>query len=366
MKNNDLMERFGAANPVSPTAFQNVTDTPEGRETVERIFATPRRPPEESVSVTKAPAAGTGWMRRHRSIVAGALAVALILGVVAIVSFPKSDSDTSTAWAASLVKIAEGSPRLLVTKEDWKVVRADEVSARTGEMTFSDGQETLELRWTSAAELRNNMRQLEREAQAQWDMTIAGERVTLFQHEEDSTDFRAIWLDDNREVLLRGWFADVDDYRSVAATVERVDVNTWLSALPASVVQPRARASSVELMLADIPVHPTVDVEELKQSSNVQDRYQLGAEVTSAVTCAWIGQWVDAVNEGDDASAQEAVVAMSTARDWTILQQMNEEGGWAENIWAYADAMVENSPVPAGGPMSVEEGYRSAFGCDHR
>jgi hypothetical protein len=128
---------------------------------------------------------------------------------------------------------------------------------------------------------------------------------------------------------LGGLFPDVDAYRSVAASIRRVDVNSWLSALPKSVVQPYARASSVESMLADIPVHPSVDVKELKASPNVRDRYQLGAEVTSAVSCAWISQWVVAFNDGDDAAAREAVDAMTTARDWTVLHEMNDEGGLA-------------------------------------
>jgi hypothetical protein len=55
---------------------------------------------------------------------------------------------------------------------------------------------------------------------------------------------------------------------------------------------------------------------------------------------------------------------MSTARNWTILQEMNEQGDWPEVVWEHADAMADNSPVPAGRPVTVEESYRSALGCE--
>jgi len=362
MKNNDVMDRVESANPVRSSAFQNLTETSEGRALGDVIVADPQRTKAEGVSTPESRVTESAMRRGPRSFVAGAVAVALILGVVAGVSWPRVDTDTSTAWAASLVRLAKGSPRLLVTADGWEVVRADEVNARRGEMTFSNGERSLDLYWSFASEHRGNMKNLRREAKAEWPMTIAGEQVVLFQ-KSDPTDFTAVWVAGNRSILLGGLFPDVDGYRSIVASVRRVDVNTWLSALPKSVVQPYARASSVESMLADIPVHPNVDVKELKSSPNVRDRYQLGAEVTSAVSCAWIGQWV-ATNDGDDAAAREAVDAMSTARDWTVLHEMNDEGDWPEVVWEYADAMVDNSSVPAGRPMTVEEGYRSALGCE--
>lgn len=363
MKNSDLMERVESTNPVRPGAFHDLTETSESRDVVERIVASPQRRDDVRVSSTERRAGVIVWMRRPRSFVAGAVALALVLGVVAFVSWPKPDSDTSTAWAASLVKLAKGSPRLLVTADGWEVVRADEANARRGEMTFSNGERSLDLYWSFAAEHRGNMKNLRREAKAEWPLTIAGEQVVLFQ-KNDPTDFTAAWVAGNRSMLLGGLFPDVDAYRSIAASVRRVDVNTWLSALPRSVVQPYERPSSVESMLVDIPVHPSVDVSELRDSPEARERYQLGAEVTSAVSCAWIGQWVDAVDKGDDAAAREAVDAMGTARDWTILHEMNDQGAWPEVVWTFADAMVDNSSVPAGRQMTVEEGYRSALGCE--
>jgi DNA-directed RNA polymerase specialized sigma24 family protein len=163
---------------------------------------------------------------------------------------------------------------------------------------------------------------------------------------------RRVPIDDVHDVLSETFLTA---WRKLDAVPE--DAVPWLFATA-------RRHIAIAQMLVDVPVHPSVDVDELKDSPEVRDRYQLGAEVTAAVSCAWISQWVDATNEGDEAAAQEAVDAMATARNWTILQDMNEEGDWPEAVWVYADEMVENSSVPAGRPLTVEESYRSALGCE--
>jgi hypothetical protein len=88
-------------------------------------------------------------------------------------------------------------------------------------------------------------------------------------------------------------FDSVEECRGVAATLQNVDVDTWLSAMPDSVIKPNGRAVAVNKMLEDIPVPDSVDVDELKSRGVVSDRYQLGAQVAGAVACGWIDQWVE-------------------------------------------------------------------------
>jgi len=107
-------------------------------------------------------------------------------------------------------------------------------------MTFSNGRRSIDLYWSSAAEHRGNLRSIRRDSQAAWSLPIAGERATLFQR-SDPAEFTAVWTADNRALLVGGRFDGVDEYRSILASVRRVDVNAWLSALPKSVVQPYAR-----------------------------------------------------------------------------------------------------------------------------
>ena len=355
MKDDDLMTRIRSADPVRPTSFVDWTESPEGQRIAERVLATSPRGDDPVADRTR---------RRFHSgtrLVAGATAAVLILGVVGVVSL--RESDTGTAWAAPLVRIAEDSPRLLIAEPGWEVVRADEFSGKYGEMTFSTGTKEMELHWIPAENHKVAVDDRRRSSQESWDLTIAGGDAVLFQY-QGTTVFTALWRDSKHSLELRGAFPTVTEYRTVAETLQSVDVNTWLSAMPENVVKPDARATSVEEMLIDIPVHPRVDVEKLKASERVTDRYQLGAKVTGAVACAWIGQWVEAKSEGDNRRAQRAVDALATSRNWAILNEMDEAGGWPEVVWELAAAMPDDATVSGGRPMTIAESYESSLGCE--
>jgi hypothetical protein len=227
---------------------------------------------------------------------------------------------------------------------------------------FSNGERGLELTWRAADTHDTYVKDREHEAGDAWDVTIAGRPARLIRYEA-STDFTALWLDGDKSLELRGVFADVDAYKAVAATLEFVDEERWLAALPDDVVDPGERPGVVESMLADIPLHPKVDVDRLKTSSEIKDRYQLGAEVSGAVACAWIEQWLDAGERNDDRAAQEAVDAMATSRDWAILEEMRPQGGWSEVLWDYADSMAGDGTVTGGTTMPLAEDYGSGLGC---
>jgi hypothetical protein len=354
MKTDDLTTKVTSANPVGPSSFQDWTDSPEGREIAESILAT-----EEKRESRPRPA-----RRRFLSgtrLVAGATAALLILGVIGVVSL--RETDRGTAWAAPLVRIAEDSPRLLIADAGWKVVRADEFSGKYGEMTFSNGDGEMDLHWIPARYHDVAVDDRRHSAGQSWHVTIAGRDAFLFQY-EGTTDFTGLWRDGDHSLELRGVFPAVADYQAVAETLQKVDINTWLSAMPESVVKPDVRAERVDEMLAGIPVHPSVDVDKLKASERVTDRYQLGAKVTGAVACAWIGQWVDATSKSNEGRAQEAVEAMATSHNWAILIEMDAEGDWPEVLWELADAMPANDTVSGGRPLSIEESYVNALGCE--
>lgn len=257
---------------------------------------------------------------------------------------------------------AGGAPLLLVTEEGWRVTRADQYDAGTGEMTFKNGSQELELNWRPADTHASYVEDREHDAGETWDVTIAGRPALLIQY-EGYNDFTALWLDGDKSLEMRGVFPTVEDYMAVAETLEFVDEERWLAAMPSDVVQPNERAEVVEEMLADIPVHPDVDVDELKKGSTVKDRYQLGALVTGSVACEWIEQWGDAEASGDEAAARESVDAMATSHDWAVLEEMAPQGGWSEVVWEYADAMAGDGNVSGGISAPIEESYRSGLGC---
>lgn len=277
------------------------------------------------------------------------------------------EEDTSGSESRS----GDGTPLLLLTEGGWRVTYVDEYRVNEGEMAFTDGTREMELHWIPARFHESRVEDRENGSARSWDETILGNEAVLFQY-EGTTDYTALWLDGDLSFELRGTFPNVEDYRAVAHTLQFVDEETWLAALPESVVRPSERAATVDEMLADIPVHPNANVDELKTDSAVKDRYQLGAKVTSAVACEWIEQWIDAKNAGKNGQAQEAVDAMATSRDWSILVEMKPQGGWSEVVWDYADRMADNDQGLAR-ESTVEDkpsedgvvvlGYASALGC---
>jgi hypothetical protein len=237
-------------------------------------------------------------------------------------------------------------------------------------MTFADADEELELHWGMGGNggYQDRLDEWTRDGERLADVTIAGHQAEVFQagSSAGSVDLVALWPDGDYGVEIRGDFADLDAFLAVAATIEVVDVDTWLSAMPASVVRPESRAAAVEQILADIPLPGGLDPAELAAGDgSVSDRYQLGARVTGPVACGWIEQWVDATRTGDVAATQEAVDAMATSHEWDILLEMEDDGAWSQILWEFADAMASNGTMDAGRPdMPIADLYVDTFGCD--
>lgn len=154
-----------------------------------------------------------------------------------------------------------------------------------------------------------------------------------------------LWVADAHALELRGEDLDVATFRRLAEGLEEVDPETWLAAMPADVVTEGDRAEAVQDMLSDIPVPKGFDRASLANGAMTANRYELGAEVTNAVTCAWITQWDQATATGDTARAQEAVDAMATAPDWDILVEMQPQGAWPDYIWLWAHALVGGTGI---------------------
>jgi len=148
------------------------------------------------------------------------------------------------------------------------------------------------------------------------------------------------------------------EFRSLLGSLTIVDEETWLAAIPESVVTDRATA--VAEYLADIPLPTGFDSAALAQGP-AEDWYQVGADVTGAVSCAWIEQWMAGKAAGNQTIVDEAVAAMATSRDWDVLVEMSSPGDFPEAVWQYADAMAGDGTIGAGGMTTVEESYRQAL-----
>jgi hypothetical protein len=310
-------------------------------------------------AITRPTARASSRRRFLRPVVLAAAATVATTVTLSVTLLRPTASES--AYGAALVRFAENSPRLLVGANSWHVTRADEENASTGEMTFAAGTQWLDVVWVDGATSKDSDK---------FDLTPVGSAeidganayVGYYGPSGGGTsedkEFEAIWSVGDQALDARGVFATRADFLAVATTLYRVDVDTWLSALPASVVDPSSRAAVIEEMLADVPQPAGFDVDKLATSSQVSDRYQLGAKVIGAVSCGWMHQWA----HGDPAERQEAGAAMATSHDWSILKEMQADGDYPDVVWEIADAM-NGAPLRITPGETLETWSQPALGC---
>lgn len=298
--------------------------------------------------------------------VALASAGALVFGGTAVVGAVRDDAPRPAPAAPGeeegTERQVEGAPLLLIGHAGWSVERADQYDLTTGEMTFTNGEQVMELTWRPAETHEGYVEDRAVGAAQEWDVEIARRPGQLFRY-EGTTDFTTLWLDGDLSLELRGVFENVHAYRAIADTLDRVDEETWLAALPDSTVTPDERAAVVDEMLSEIPHHVDEHIVRLRESPTISDRYQLGARVTGAVACEWIGIWLEGKERDDERTIRLSESAMRSARQWPILREMKDQGGWSEVLWEYADAVTGDGEVTGGRPMTVLESYRDGLGC---
>jgi hypothetical protein len=279
-------------------------------------------------------------------------------------------SPSHPEFASAAIRVAEANPRLLVTAPGWKVVRANEFEATSGDVTFGDGTHDIQLTWSPAKYYEGYYLDRSTVDPDPQFFDVLGQRARTVAYSDH--DF-ATMLPPQGKVFVEirvgfgGGGLDEDTYRQVIESLRAVDVDTWLGAMPATVVRPVDRAGTVDEMLTDIPLPPGFDIGSLRTEDAVLDRYQLGARVTGAVTCGWLDRWVAATRAGDAAGAREAVEALQTSHDWPILHEMTVEGEWPTVVRGFADQLAEGR---VGGVGRVDthldeftRSYSSAFGC---
>lgn len=256
------------------------------------------------------------------------------------------------------------SIRVVVDLPGWRISRADEHDGG-GQMTFTDGKGQAELTWEKgdATAFEAKVENRAAESDLREAMVIAGTSGVLLRY-TGTSDYLGLWGKAGTLLELRGTASNPEDFAKLLAALRPVDEATWLAALPKSAVTPDERSSTIDELLADVPLPPGFDKESLRSAAEVKGRYQLGAQVVGAVTCGWITDWVSAKRAGDAARVAAAVEALGTSRQWPVLLEMESQGGYPGVVWQYADGVAADGTVMGGRRLTVETSYRDAFGCD--
>ncbi|GAA1567611.1 hypothetical protein GCM10009789_21320 [Kribbella sancticallisti] len=330
---------------------------PYGDDTVRRLPAADAASDllEEIVTST-APTPELRPNRRRRTIVLVAAAAAIVVALTGVF-FPRGNPAAPvSAYGAEVLAVAEANQRLLLDAPGWKVSRVDEFTAEEGEMTFANGNKRLDVHWRPAAQYDTFLAD-RAHGNTQQPITLLGQNGTMFQYsngQTKTTDFTTILPVKGKNFLeIRTDVGSEAAYRELIGKLKPAGVEQWLDALPASSVKPDENKKVVDGMLEGLPKPDGFDKASL-YTQTVSDRYQVGARVTGAVSCAWLDQWTAAKKSGDTAKVAEAVAAMKTSHTWKILKEMDKQGDYPETIWEYADTIAENQ---------VPSDYQQGLGC---
>lgn len=369
MTDHELDTLLAKAAAVSDTDIAEWTRTAPFQKLCEEIMSTisvPEQRPNQLTSTRVTVNAGSKSPRRRRwatTLVAVAAAVITLVALGVVVNIRGNDGAMNTAWAAELVEFAERSPLMLMNDPDWIVTYADEYGEE-GELTFNNSGTEAELHWRS-------------EPLAEWldDRLNSGTDLgthdvvngtATIVHYDGGNEYTSLWQANGHVLEFRTQSASADGFRALLDSLVVVDVDAWLTAMPASVVGSADQPAVIRGMLVGIPLPDGFDTDSLADDAGIKDRYQLGARVVGAVSCTWIEQWIDATALGDTATAQEAVNAMTTSSQWPIIQEMNQSGAYGQVLQMYVDAMSSDQHVFAPDGPTVADSYQEALGCRQR
>jgi hypothetical protein len=318
------------------------------------------QPSEPPAIATATRVAATARRRRGRSRLLLAAAAAIV-AAVAIGAIVNSGLRTEPVWAAELVEFAESSPLMLIDDPSWNVVYADGYG-NEGEMRFSDEVREADLFWR-AGELSTWLDDRLNSGEERGTVDIAGATATIVQY-TGAEDYTALWQDDGHVLEFRTTSSSVEEFSDLLGSLVTVDVDRWLSAMPASVIATAHQPEAIAGMLDGIPLPVGFDPDALAVDTDIKDRYQLGAQVVGQVSCAWIEQWLAANEAGDTVAARQALDAMDTSSGWPIVQEMNEEGAYGSVLQSYVDSMHAGGGASDDEPPLADQ-YINGLGCSH-
>ncbi|MGW6275916.1 hypothetical protein [Kribbella sp. NPDC055071] len=326
----------------------------------------------EAILSTTEPTTRLRPTRRRRVVIGAAAAVAVAAAVGVVGAILPKDSPVAPfvapigapqpAYAAEVRAVAEANERILIDDPAWKVDSVSEFTAESGDMTLKNGDQSFQITWYAARDYKVYHDGRLRDTAKHDTIQVLGQNATLFRYTNDGTDFATMLPPRGKTfVETRADLGSEQAYRDVLAKLHSVDVTTWLSAMPASVLHPEKVRAAVDSMLVGLPLPAGFTKTPLYKETVIQ-RYQLGARVTGAVSCAWLDQWTAAKKSGDKAKVAQAVAAMQTSHSWKILQEMKAEGAWSDLVWQYADEIAGKRKPDSKSGLPAH-GYKDGLGC---
>lgn len=292
----------------------------------------------------------------RRWLVLAAASIALLVGSVAVLWPQASDQPV---WAAEAVAIANDAPRLLV--DGWDVEGVGAFSVENGEVTFESNGRNADIFWTPGSRFADLVDDRSRSSADTTAATAGNVDWTIFDY--SGSEYRAVGLIQSHTVEVVASPTAESEFVDLLDKIEIVDVDTWLSALPDSIVQPTNQVGVVEQMTADIPLPPGLALSDITDTNIVGNRTQVAIEVLRPVVCGWIDTWFTANDAGDQQLSERAEEVLGATRKWAIVQEMGG-GLWFESLLQRTDAVATGSLITDGSsPEPIDRDNLSGIGC---
>lgn len=327
MNDHELDQLIARANPYGDAKVRHLPTDGAELDLLEDIIST------EASETTPAPAIPRRRRNGRRRAVILLAAAATVAVVLTGVFFPKGSSPIApvSAYGAEFRAVTDATPRLLIDDPAWKIDAVPVFRANEGEIRFARGKQTLQVNWIPAVSYGGG--------RPETTMQLFGQTGKIYRSGK-TTDLMLMMPPKGAYYLtMRGDVGSDAGFRSLVGKLKTVDTDTWLDAMPDTIVKQSDAPRVIDEMLADVPVPNGFDRAPFLKIL-VLDRYHFAAKVTGAIACTWLDQWATAKQSGDTAKLTQAKSALTGSRNWKILRELDRQGGWAEAVWGADEAVT--------------------------
>ncbi|WGY01379.1 hypothetical protein QI633_22935 [Nocardioides sp. QY071] len=316
---------------------------------------------EEIMSLAPVETTEPAPVRRHRRVLPVLAAAAAVLAVVGGVAWLGLQRDPQATGPVPLADGPGAGPGELavLTAPGWSVTYVTDDPKSGGELDYEHATDdsTLEIMWRPA-KLYDAYVVDRNDIGTPVDVDLLGKRSLMWAYgKRDHTVIRPV--EGRFSLEVRGSGMDETAFRAVLAQLELVGHDQLQQHLPDEAILDDERAAAIDEALTGIPLPSTLSRADILSTGLTH--YEVVADVTAAVTCAWI-DWFESARSGHRAAAvEQAQQALATAHDWPALEDIADEGGWSDAIWQYADIVVAGAPTAR--DQELLDGRFDGIGC---
>lgn len=298
-------------------------------------------------------------VRRHRRVLPVLAAAAAVLAVVGGVAWLGLQRDQQAAPVPVADRPAGAGELAVLSAPGWSVTYVTDDPKHGGELDyeFARDDRTLEIMWRPAS-LYDSYVADRNDLGTPAEVDVLGKTSLLWAYgKRDHTVIRPV--EGRFSLEVRGSGMDETAFRAVLAELELVGHDQLQQHLPDEAILDDERAAAIDEALTGIPLPSSLPRADILSTGLT--RYEVVADVTGAVTCAWIDQYEAALAAADTSSAAAAQQALGSAHNWPALKQIADEGGWSDAIWQYADLVVAGAPTAR--DREILDGRFDGIGC---